>query len=118
MEKKLTEIARSYSQKLNIGNYQSVDFFCSQKMEVPIDEAEETSRALFAFCKHQVEYDMAQYIKINQPESEKVIDLDEVYKGYLNQPKIKSTWKDKKEENDFNKREAMMDTNYSLKKGE
>ena len=116
--KDLVEIARSFAYKLNCGNYESRDFFCSQKAEVPLEEAEETSKQLYHFCKTEVMKNVGEYIKQNQPESEKVINLDETYKGYNNQPKITSKWKDKKEENEFNKREAMMDVNYSAKKGD
>jgi hypothetical protein len=52
--KQLVEIARSFSYKLNCGNYESRDFFCSQKAEVPFEEAEETSNALYHFCKSEV----------------------------------------------------------------
>ena len=40
------EIARSFSYKLNVGNYESRDFFCSQKSECAIEESEEVSSAL------------------------------------------------------------------------
>jgi hypothetical protein len=48
------EIARSFSYKLNVGNYESRDFFCSQKAECLIEDAEKVSEALHAFCKKQV----------------------------------------------------------------
>uniref|UniRef100_A0A6M3KYK3 Uncharacterized protein n=1 Tax=viral metagenome TaxID=1070528 RepID=A0A6M3KYK3_9ZZZZ len=51
---KLVEVARSFSYKLNCGNYQTADFFCSQKAEVPENEAEKTSEELFEFCKDEV----------------------------------------------------------------
>ncbi len=51
---KLVEVARSFSYKLNAGNYESRDFFCSQKAECREDEAEEVSDRLYAFCKAQV----------------------------------------------------------------
>lgn len=51
---RLCEIARSFSYKLNAGNYESRDFFCSQKVECPIEEAEATSERLYAFCRAQV----------------------------------------------------------------
>ncbi len=53
-KKQLVEVARSFSYKLNVGNYESRDFFCSQKAEVPIDEADKASEALYQFCKDQV----------------------------------------------------------------
>lgn len=55
------EIARSFSYKLNVGNYESRDFFCSQKAECPIDDAERVSDALHAFCKTQVLKALADY---------------------------------------------------------
>lgn len=48
------EIARSFSFKLNVGNYESRDFFCSQKAECYERDAEETSERLYAFVKSQV----------------------------------------------------------------
>jgi len=48
------EIARSFSFKLNLGNYQSADFFCSQKSECAAEDAEQASEALYAFCRKQV----------------------------------------------------------------
>jgi hypothetical protein len=50
----LTSITRSFTYKLNIGNFESRDFFCSQSAEVPLGEAEKTSEALYKFCKEQV----------------------------------------------------------------
>lgn len=54
-EQKLVEIVRSFTRKVNTGNYESFDVFCSQKMEVPEGEAVETSEALFQFCQDEVE---------------------------------------------------------------
>lgn len=51
---KTTEIARSFSYKLNLGNYSNADFFCSQKAEVPKGKEEEISEALYEFCKREV----------------------------------------------------------------
>ena len=48
------EVARSFSYKLNMGNYESRDFFCSQKAECKPEDAEKTSDALHDFCKKQV----------------------------------------------------------------
>ena len=65
--KKLIEIARSFSQKLNIGNYETMDFFASAKREVFLGEEESTSKELFEFCKSQVEQDIDAYKKRNEP---------------------------------------------------
>src|SRR3990167_5004905 len=59
MEIKLVEIARSYSEKVNTGNYQSRDLFCSKKLEVPEAEAEQASKDAFEWCYQQVQRDIA-----------------------------------------------------------
>jgi hypothetical protein len=55
------EIARSFSFKLNIGNYQSADFFCSAKKEVRESDYLLESEALYQFCKLQVVKDVNEY---------------------------------------------------------
>ncbi len=55
------EIARSFSFKLNVGNYESRDFFCSQKKECYERDADETSQQLYDFCKSQVMRDVASF---------------------------------------------------------
>lgn len=48
------EIVRSFSYKLNTGNYESRDFFCSQKVECAAEDAETISEKVYQFCKTQV----------------------------------------------------------------
>lgn len=48
------EIARSFSYKMNVGNYESRDFFASAKKECAQSEAEEVAAQLYEFCKKQV----------------------------------------------------------------
>jgi ATP-dependent exoDNAse (exonuclease V) alpha subunit len=62
----LVEVARSFSRKLNLGNYQTADFFCSQKAEVLESEVVETSEALYKFCKEEVEKSVWDYLAENQ----------------------------------------------------
>lgn len=57
----LVEIARSFSFKLNVGNYESRDFFCSQKAECKLKDSERISEALHEFCKAQVMKDVNAY---------------------------------------------------------
>jgi len=59
----LTEVTRSFAFKLNAGNYESRDFFCSQKIECEAENAEEASAAAFQFCVKQVQKDVADYKK-------------------------------------------------------
>jgi len=73
-EKQLVEVARSFSYKLNLGNYQSADFFCSQKIECPENMATETSEKLYEFCKSEVMKSVDKYVedKMIEAESKKV----------------------------------------------
>jgi hypothetical protein len=74
MEKPLVEVTRSYSFKKSLPNYQNVDFFCSRKMEVPLEEADKTSAELFRLCKRDVEISLAEYnIEMAQKETAKPI---------------------------------------------
>ena len=57
----MVEIARSFSFKLNVGNYESRDFFCSQKAECEWNDAVDISEALYLFCKESVLRDVNNY---------------------------------------------------------
>ena len=59
----IIEIARSYSRKLDIGNYQNIDFFASAKSEVWENEKEKVSKELYDFVKSEVEKSVAQYLE-------------------------------------------------------
>ncbi len=48
------EVCRSFSFKVNRGNYESSDYFMSQKAECAFEDQEYVSAALHAFCKSQV----------------------------------------------------------------
>src|SRR6185503_1139149 len=52
--KKQVEIVRSVSFKLNLGNYQSMDFFCSQKAQCEAIDAGQVSADLYEWCYEQV----------------------------------------------------------------
>ena len=53
-ETRLIGITRSFSYKLNLGDYQSADFFCSQRAECDPSMATEVSRDLDQFCQDEV----------------------------------------------------------------
>lgn len=57
------EIVRSFSYKLNTGNYESRDFFCSQKAECPVVDADKVSDLLHDFCKKAVLQSVRDYLK-------------------------------------------------------
>ena len=58
-----TEITRSFSYKLNVGNYESRDFFCSQKSYAKTGDEERVSEALYSFCKNEVIKSINQFRK-------------------------------------------------------
>ena len=64
---KLIEIARSFSYKVNTGDYQPKDFICSQKAECLESEAIRISEALHEFCKKAVMKSVNAYLKEQQP---------------------------------------------------
>lgn len=57
------EITRSYSQKVNLGNYETKDSFCSAKIECLLSEVEEKSKMLDIIVKEEVR----KSIEGNQP---------------------------------------------------
>lgn len=48
------QITRSFSFKLNLGNYESADFFCSQKADCHPVDADAVSQDLYEFCLDEV----------------------------------------------------------------
>lgn len=122
-EDQLVEIARSFAYKLNVGNYESRDFFCSQKAEVPLREAEEASNLLYHFCKTEVMKSVTAYIK--EKEASETIDVDEAYGKVTMEDLIKARkkmfgpkaqMKVDQEEND--QKEAMTHEQYKSKREE
>ena len=64
----MVEVCRSFSFKLNVGNFESRDFFCSQRAECRAEDAEEISERVHAFCKAQVMKAVREYLA-DTPES-------------------------------------------------
>ena len=50
----IVEVVRSVSFKLNLGNYQSMDFFCSQKAQCLPEEVDAVSADLYEWCYEEV----------------------------------------------------------------
>lgn len=48
------EIVRSFSFKLNLGDYQSADFFCSRKEQVTHETVDEISTSIYEWCYEEV----------------------------------------------------------------
>ena len=55
------EITRAFSRKVNRGNYETQDYFCSAKKEVDESEADQTSKELSQFVQGQVMNDIEEY---------------------------------------------------------
>ena len=64
----IVEVVRSVSFKLNLGNYQSMDFFCSQKAQCLPEEADSVSTDLYDWCYDQV---MASVAEVKRKQAEK-----------------------------------------------
>ena len=60
---KLVEVTRSFSRKVNTGNYESRDFFCSYKVECRPEDAERVSQDAFDFCYDEIERDVRAFLK-------------------------------------------------------
>jgi len=79
-------ITRSYSRKVNLGNYQSVDFFASRTHnfyeDVSTEEVSEKSEELYLACVEEVE---AEVSKIKGPTEIEFVneELDKEYQDII-----------------------------------
>lgn len=111
-KEKKVEVVRSFSFKLNCGNYQTADFFCSQKAEVPEEEAEETSKQLHQFCKAEVMKSVNKYITEKREEQKKMKErkvpkwLEKVPYWYREEA-LKSTIEDSEQEESLQQNEVL-----------
>jgi len=76
------EICASFSYKLNLGNYQTADFFCSQKAETLSSKAVKTYEALHDFCREMViksvnKYKTANAVQVVKKEEPPVVWIGE-----------------------------------------
>lgn len=53
------EITRAFSQKKNLGNYETMDSFCSAKIECDISQVEEKSKMLDEIVQREVNKSLA-----------------------------------------------------------
>jgi hypothetical protein len=67
---RMVEIVRSVCFKLNLGNYQSMDFLCSQKARCPASEVDSTSADLYEWCYKQV-MDSVRDVRAKQAEKQR-----------------------------------------------
>jgi len=56
------EIVRSFSFKLNVGNYETRDFFCSQKVSCAAENADEVSALVAAWVQQEVQTTVKEYM--------------------------------------------------------
>ena len=63
MPKGYVEVVRSFTRKVNLGNYESADFFCSRREQVPDDEADEASARIAAWCEQQAAESAADFLE-------------------------------------------------------
>jgi len=72
---KLVEVARSFSYKKSLPNYENIDFFCSQKAEVPESQAEKKSEELYEFCRKEVSKSVLKYQEEKLEEQKKALKI-------------------------------------------
>jgi hypothetical protein len=70
------EITRAFSQKRNLGNYETMDSFCSAKIECDINEVEEKSKMLDEIVQREVNKTLAGLTK--QPEPQGLVVEEEL----------------------------------------
>lgn len=58
------EVVRSVSRKLNLGNYESIDFFCSLKTSCDESEKDQVSADVTEWCLDQVREDIRKVIEL------------------------------------------------------
>lgn len=73
------EITKSISFKVNLGDFQNVDFFCSAKLEAKEGEEEKVAQELYDFCAKQLEKDYRSSLKhwatiINKETKERLLN--------------------------------------------
>jgi hypothetical protein len=51
---RLVKVTRSFTRKVNLGNYESADFFCSQTAECEPESVDETSGLIHEWCVDEV----------------------------------------------------------------
>lgn len=70
------EITRAFSQKKNLGNYETLDSFCSAKIECDIKDVEENSKMLDEIVQREVNKTLAGLTK--QPEPQGLVIEEEL----------------------------------------
>ena len=75
---KIIEVARSFSRKVNLGNYETADFFCSAKEETTKQQAKKTSKRLHDFCRGEVEKAVEEYKEETALEKKEPITYESV----------------------------------------
>jgi hypothetical protein len=83
-EDKLIEITRSFSFKLNLGNYQMADFFTSEKCECLESEKEKKSEELYNFCKNETFKSVNKYLNGNKKTNAEAIEETIKFQEKLN----------------------------------
>jgi len=58
----MIKITRSFSRKVNLGNFQTADFYCSRELEVEQKDATQTSKNLHDLCELDVMDSIEKYL--------------------------------------------------------
>lgn len=70
------EICRSFSCRINVGNYEHKDSFCSAKIECDIKDVEENSKMLDEIVQREVNKTLAGLTKQLEPQGLTILKFD------------------------------------------
>ena len=88
----MIEITRSFAYKMNIPNYESRDFFCSQKVECEEADAEKKSEVVYEFCKNEVMKSVNAYKKgLEKEKNKRALKLEKVEKAFEVRDEVETT---------------------------
>jgi hypothetical protein len=97
------KITRSFSRKLNLGNYETADFYCEAEDDISDEEEDvkvvSVSSGLHKFCKEEVERSINEYeqeiikkkaeanVSVDSPKGVVNLDLGNKKLNFVDEPK-------------------------------
>jgi len=106
------EITRSYSRKIQVKEYEPVEFFCSAKMEVDEKDADATSARLTQFVQNEVQKDVSNLEPVCRFCKGKTVwpsDSDPIVNGYHKKCRERLDWQVKENTKGDSKLKTLID---------
>ena len=108
--KQSIDISRSFSRKVNLGNYQTEDYFCSAHLEVDKKDAEEASLWLDDFVQGEVMKSVEAKLNLRDKAEEANRELNEIAHDRIRKQNESKVVGDKGKSRDDRKADAELDT--------